>query len=152
MWREGLSASQIAAQLGGVSRNAVIGKVHRLGLSGRAPPSRPRPLVSAKPRVAAPRITAAVSAPKAAPAPKHLPADPATLLAMRPSATIHTLADHGCRWPIGEPEDAAFGYCGRRRGGHGPYCLDHTHVAFRNKGRGATKSAVDALVKRYGNH
>src|SRR5205085_4411379 len=36
LWSEGLSASQIAAELGGVTRNAVIGKVHRLGLSGRA--------------------------------------------------------------------------------------------------------------------
>jgi GcrA cell cycle regulator len=36
LWQEGLSASRIAAELGGVTRNAVIGKVHRLGLSGRA--------------------------------------------------------------------------------------------------------------------
>ncbi len=36
LWTEGLSASQIAAELGGITRNAVIGKVHRLGLSGRA--------------------------------------------------------------------------------------------------------------------
>src|SRR3954466_622786 len=36
LWEGGLSASQIAAALGGVTRNAVIGKVHRLGLSGRA--------------------------------------------------------------------------------------------------------------------
>src|ERR1700742_3151032 len=46
LWLEGLSASQIAKQLGGVTRNAVIGKVHRLGLSGRAapsPPARPAP-------------------------------------------------------------------------------------------------------------
>ena len=41
LWLEGLSASQIAKQLGGVTRNAVIGKVHRLGLSGRATPSQP---------------------------------------------------------------------------------------------------------------
>jgi GcrA cell cycle regulator len=41
LWSDGLSASQIAKQLGGVTRNAVIGKVHRLGLSGRAAPSRP---------------------------------------------------------------------------------------------------------------
>ena len=42
LWLEGLSASQIAKQLGGgVTRNAVIGKVHRLGLSGRAAPSQP---------------------------------------------------------------------------------------------------------------
>ena len=36
MWAEGNSASQIAKELGGVTRNAVIGKVHRLGLSNRA--------------------------------------------------------------------------------------------------------------------
>ena len=36
MWGEGQSASQIAKELGGVTRNAVIGKVHRLGLSNRA--------------------------------------------------------------------------------------------------------------------
>src|SRR4030081_1282650 len=45
LWTDGLSASQIAAQMGGVTRNAVIGKVHRLQLSGRARPtsSAPRP-------------------------------------------------------------------------------------------------------------
>ena len=41
LWEGGLSASQIAAELGNVTRNAVIGKVHRLGLSGRAAPSHP---------------------------------------------------------------------------------------------------------------
>ena len=40
LWADGLSASQIAGRLGGVTRNAVIGKVHRLGLSGRATSSR----------------------------------------------------------------------------------------------------------------
>src|SRR5260370_21503950 len=51
LWADGLSASQIAAELGGITRNAVIGKVHRLGLSGRAKspsstaprPRKPRP-------------------------------------------------------------------------------------------------------------
>ena len=46
LWADGLSASQIAAELGGITRNAVIGKVHRLGLSGRAKApssSAPRP-------------------------------------------------------------------------------------------------------------
>src|SRR6266436_7579726 len=36
LWAEGLSASHIATELGGITRNAVIGKVHRLGISGRA--------------------------------------------------------------------------------------------------------------------
>ena len=42
LWSEGLSASQIASRLGEVTRNAVIGKVHRLGLAGRATVSRPK--------------------------------------------------------------------------------------------------------------
>ena len=51
LWTDGLSASQIAAELGGITRNAVIGKVHRLGLSGRAKsPSSAAP----RPRKAAP--------------------------------------------------------------------------------------------------
>src|ERR1043165_2566889 len=50
LWTDGLSASQIAAELGGITRNAVIGKVHRLGLSGGAKsPS------SSGPRVRKPR-------------------------------------------------------------------------------------------------
>src|SRR5262245_65830850 len=48
LWADGLSASQIAGRLGGVTRNAVIGKVHRLGLSGRATTSR---MKSHRPRV-----------------------------------------------------------------------------------------------------
>ena len=43
LWADGLSASQIAAELGGITRNAVIGKVHRLGLSGRAKSPAPAP-------------------------------------------------------------------------------------------------------------
>ncbi len=48
-WRDGLDVSQIAKQLGGVTRNAVIGKVHRLGLSGRAMPSKTQRIVFKKP-------------------------------------------------------------------------------------------------------
>ncbi|WP_281409432.1 GcrA family cell cycle regulator, partial [Oharaeibacter diazotrophicus] len=58
LWAEGLSASQIAAELGSVTRNAVIGKVHRLGLSGRAKPqvqaARPAAAAAAAPRVKSP--------------------------------------------------------------------------------------------------
>ena len=52
LWADGLSASQIAGELGGVTRNAVIGKVHRLGLSGRA-----KPASSSAKRVKRPRST-----------------------------------------------------------------------------------------------
>src|SRR5665213_3612467 len=56
LWLDGHSASQIAKQLGGVTRNAVIGKVHRLGLSGRATPSSPP-----RPAFKAPRAPRPVS-------------------------------------------------------------------------------------------
>ena len=58
LWADGLSASQIAAQLGGVSRNAVIGKVHRLKLSGRAKSvssGAPKGKRSSAPRASSPR-------------------------------------------------------------------------------------------------
>jgi GcrA cell cycle regulator len=71
MWGEGQSASQIAKELGGVTRNAVIGKVHRLGLSNRSGGSS-APTAKAAPKEEAP---APKPAPKAAPAaPKPAPA------------------------------------------------------------------------------
>ena len=72
MWTDGKSASQIAKELGGVTRNAVIGKVHRLGLSNRAAPAKaetekPRAKPAAKSRPKKPAKTAAASQPKPAP-------------------------------------------------------------------------------------
>jgi GcrA cell cycle regulator len=77
MWGEGQSASQIAKELGGVTRNAVIGKVHRLGLSNRTsgaanPETKPKvaPKADPKPKVAPkPAEPAARSEPDAAPKP-----------------------------------------------------------------------------------
>src|SRR5204863_2873937 len=74
LWQDGLSASQIAKQLGGVTRNAVIGKVHRLGLSGRAAPSKPARTVFKAPRPARP--AAAPSAPRRIAEPTSLAAQP----------------------------------------------------------------------------
>ena len=70
MWGEGQSASQIAKELGGVTRNAVIGKVHRLGLSNRT--------TGAKSSAEAKEKTAAKAAPKPKPQPKTEPARPVT--------------------------------------------------------------------------
>ena len=69
MWGEGQSASQIAKELGGVTRNAVIGKVHRLGLSNRATGGGAKSEAKAKP---APKAEA-----KPKPTPKTEPARPA---------------------------------------------------------------------------
>jgi GcrA cell cycle regulator len=133
LWTEGLSASQIAKQLGGVTRNAVIGKVHRLGLAGRATPSRP----AKRPRpVARPRLVSASPGSPQRPRPQQAP-----YLALVPHleplkaedgsvTTVLTLSDNVCKWPIGDPTDATFAFCGRGAGQSGPYCADHASLAF----------------------
>ena len=158
LWAEGHSASQIAKQLGGVTRNAVIGKVHRLGLSGRATQSRPvkRPprLARPKPRFLADGTIAAAAAAPAVPAPP-LPV-PALVIervsAIKPlppllvdgtPATILTLRDTMCKWPIGDPADPKFAFCGRKSD-CGPYCAEHAQVAFQPaRKREARKSEYD---------
>lgn len=133
LWTEGLSASQIAKQLGGVTRNAVIGKVHRLGLAGRATPSRPakRPVRAARPRPlagpSAPRLrtpTASVLPVVSAPQLEPL------VLASGRTASVLTLNDRMCKFPIGDPTDADFAFCGREHGSAGPYCGDHARLAY----------------------
>ncbi|MGA2954050.1 MAG: GcrA family cell cycle regulator [Caulobacteraceae bacterium] len=131
LWLEGLSASQIAKQLGGVTRNAVIGKVHRLGLSGRAAPSQPTRTAFRAPRPARPSAPAVshrrAEAPRheVRPAPRPIPyiEEPGT-------ATVLTLGAHMCKWPIGDPASAEFTFCGRRAGDEGPYCIEHARVAY----------------------
>jgi GcrA cell cycle regulator len=157
LWAEGHSASQIAKQLGGVTRNAVIGKVHRLGLSGRATPSRPvkRPprLARPKPRFLADGTVAAVPAATAAPSAPvpSLAVERVTAIAPLPPlpladgtpATILTLRDTMCKWPIGDPADPKFAFCGRKAD-CGPYCTEHAQVAFQPaRKREARKSEYD---------
>jgi GcrA cell cycle regulator len=132
LWAEGLSASQIAKQLGGgVTRNAVIGKVHRLGLAGRATPSRPakRPVRVARPR---PIVTGTPMRPRPAPVQPHVQAAPPLEPMLRPDGkvvTVLTLNEGTCRWPIGDPSSADFAFCGRHPAG-GPYCSEHNRLAY----------------------
>jgi GcrA cell cycle regulator len=124
LWRDGQSASLIAKSLGGVTRNAVIGKIHRLGLSGRAAASRPdrvRVARASKPPVAAKRPRANIL-PVIVAAPVQTEG-PGTI------ATLTALGAHTCRWPIGDPKDQAFSFCGRLA--KGPYCPAHKAQAVR---------------------
>ncbi|KCZ48327.1 GcrA family cell cycle regulator [Hyphomonas pacifica] len=162
LWAEGHSASQIAKQLGGVTRNAVIGKVHRLGLSGRATPSRPvkRPprLARPKPRVmpdgsvkqAAPAPTTETMEPRTAP--ERAPADimaplPPLQQADGEPASILTLRDSMCKWPIGDPADPKFAFCGRKAD-CGPYCAEHAKVAFQPARKRDTRKGEYDYVRR----
>ena len=126
LWLDGLSASQIAKQLGGVTRNAVIGKVHRLGLSGRAAPSQPARPVFKAPR---PPRPAHVPAPRRVEAPQAQAPAPAFYVEEPGSATVLTLGAHMCKWPIGDPATDNFTFCGRRSG-EGPYCAEHARMAY----------------------
>ena len=120
LWQAGKSASECARALGECSRNAVIGKVHRLGLAGPAAPSRPTRGVRTggrRPRAQrnlrpSPRVFA-------------FPAQEAAGL-----ATIQTLSQGGCHWPIGDPNAPDFSFCGRHRC-RGAYCEAHARRAYR---------------------
>lgn len=131
LWREGLSASQVARQLGGVSRSAVIGKVHRLGISGRETPQRPRPLGARVPSAPKMRIALTAANTSIRPAQSMPPRRPAPICFVGgPTATLVTLEAHSCRWPYGDPGDDGFGFCGRERG-DGAYCEGHVAISRR---------------------
>ena len=130
LWAEGHSAAQVAKELGGVSRNAVIGKVHRLGLPQRASPSRPakRPVRAARPRVVAgTQINRPRQAPTepAAPLPK---LDPLLMEDGKP-ANVLTLRENMCKFPIGDPAEPGFAFCGRNTCAS-TYCADHARVVY----------------------
>lgn len=141
LWGEGLSASQIAGRIGGVTRNAVIGKVHRLGLSGRATTSR---LKSHRPRArmaanAAKRPQKSRFATVGNPALRALyqpDAEPFVQaveeieIPLAERKTIQTLVDCSCRWSIGDPQLADFHFCGKTKVAGLPYCEFHARRAF----------------------
>ncbi len=140
LWADGHSASAIATKLGEVTRNAVIGKVHRLGLAGRKcgarkldssrpasffPPRRParqsRRRSRTIPAASSPRAVTATTQllPEPCPTPEH-------------AATVLTLTAFTCRWPEGDPKREGFHFCGRTKGSaSGPYCEHHAAIAFR---------------------
>jgi len=139
LWADGLSASQIAGELGGITRNAVIGKVHRLGLSGRAKaPS------SSVPRQRKPRAPSMFRAPRPMmrgnTALAHAPAydydaepEPELIENIIPigqRCTLLELDQEKCHWPIGDPGQPDFFFCGGKTTTGTPYCGYHGRVAY----------------------
>ncbi len=156
LWNEGHTASQIAEQFGDITRNAVIGKVHRLGLSGRAAASRFRAArIRVRSRVQhvsgvaaggfATHGNAALKADASAlPAPWAAPARRPDLRPVpKPDAEAETgpvvglldLAENMCRWPVGHPDQPGFGFCGCKKTGPGPYCERHAALAYQQTSR-----------------
>ena len=140
LWTDGLSASQIANKMGGLSRNAVIGKVHRLGLSGRATPTQ----VSMA-RVGSGRDYRGADGRqhgrggrRGLPKDFDMMAEPALTPEQR--ASVLHLTEHRCKWPIGDPGTTAFHFCGARSKTGSPYCSTHAAQAYQPLERRRRKS------------
>ncbi|MGB8819225.1 MAG: GcrA family cell cycle regulator [Rhizobiaceae bacterium] len=155
LWTEGLSASQIAAQMGGVSRNAVIGKVHRLKLSGRGKQTSTQPRAK-KPVSSGTTTRSATSGPRssgsssrvsshthsvgsaALKADYDIHAVSATVLEFVPALVapepkrikLVELSERTCKWPLGDPMAQDFAFCGHESGDAGPYCQFHAKLAY----------------------
>jgi len=142
LWADGLSASQIASELGSVTRNAVIGKVHRLGLSGRAKnpssaASRPR-----KPRSTTQMLRVSRSSVRGNTALAHAyeyDFDPEpelieNIIPIGQRRNLLELTEATCRWPIGDPGTPEFFFCGGNTLPGLPYCHYHSRIAYQPPG------------------
>lgn len=145
LWEEGLSTAEIGRRLE-VSKNAVVGKAHRLELPARPSPIRRDGSGGGAPRRSTPRrvagptlpplsstglITASgpaivANAPPLAPKPTPVP-PPARVQppAPRPYGRVVT-----CCWPIGEPGTRSFRFCDAESVPAKPYCADHAQLAY----------------------
>ena len=147
LWCDGLSASHIAARLGGTTRNAVIGKIHRMGLSNhfarRVNPCKPGPRpASTSHRPKRPRKAVTSSAQQADLAARQgfieaVRAAPDLVIPPAERKTLHILNASGrlcanddfthkhCHWPFGDPGHADFHYCGKDAKPGLSYCEFH---------------------------
>ena len=129
LWSKGHTASQIAEKLGDTTRNAVIGKAHRLNLEARAP--------SKQSSINKSRENKQVS--RRSPAPMSRKARFQSILldknfeAENPKS-LEELTEDTCKWPIGHPNEEKFYFCGRKPEGEFPYCKLHILYAFQPKG------------------
>lgn len=156
LWADGLSAAQIANKMGGVTRNAVIGKVHRLGLSGRATPAKPQrgcatngaakiPSVGKTPKSVVDAVKPVIPEPEViAPV---VSADGAGM-------NVATIKNNMCKWPIGDPAKDDFQFCGQNTLSGKSYCAHHARIAFQPPQRRAerptarTQAAIAAQKRR----
>jgi GcrA cell cycle regulator len=129
----GLTCSEIAAEIG-VTRNAVIGKISRLGLStGRSRGAIPGRMRAARTRAPArpsrmARVLRAVAA--VAPAELIVVTEAPPIESARRCPLLDLAADE-CRWPLGDPGKADFGFCGNDAIAGFSYCAGHLRMAYR---------------------
>ena len=129
LWSKGHTASQIADLLGDTTRNAVIGKAHRLNLEARAP-SKSTPSSNKQENRQARKSSQVISRKSKFQSillDKNFEAENPTVL--------EDLTDSTCKWPIGHPDEENFYFCGRTPEGEFPYCKLHVLYAFQPKGQ-----------------
>ncbi len=136
LWSEGKTAAEIASALGGVTRNAVIGKAHRLKLSNRV-----SPIQQNKKPVAPPPSAPSKVERKSAPVP----------IATNNDGTgikLTELESQMCRWPYGDPRDDDFGFCGAEKMNGVPYCEEHAKMAYQAASRNRILKAKEFEEKQ----
>jgi len=127
----GLSCSQIADEIG-VTRNAVIGKIHRLGIGPGRPAARPtrQSDPGAPPHhLSQRRLLRAVYGQASRVA--ETPEDPPALVESPHPCSLFELTQNRCRWPINDPGNVDFGFCGNDSIAGFSYCTGHTRMAYR---------------------
>lgn len=147
LWEAGQSASQIGKSLG-MSKNAVIGKAHRLKLPARPSPIRaasastrpamrntPRPVQRQRPPGSGKARPHLESVTPVAPAPRQAPPR------IAPRQVRRRADGRGCLWPIGDPGDADFHFCGGESVPGKPYCDTHCAKAYIVKNRQGSEAA-----------
>jgi GcrA cell cycle regulator len=136
LWAEGHSTAEIGRRMG-ISKNAVVGKAHRLSLPARPSPIRrdaePRP--APVPRAPRPMPVARQAPPlmlraaPVAPAPAVAASPVAPIVRAFPAARPR-FGSRSCCWPIGEPGTAGFRFCGGDPMAGKPYCTEHAALAY----------------------
>lgn len=158
MWKEGKSAADIAKTLGkGVTRNAVIGKAHRMGLSGRPSPIKKPSPPPARKETGKKEIAAKPAAKKAVIAPLAAAKNPALareaeelkkiekeVVPLGGGVPLIDLTERMCKWPIGDPREPDFTFCGRAIRPGTPYCPAHAAMAYQSSSRGRSAAAAHA--------
>ena len=132
LWSKGHTASQIAEALGETTRNAVIGKAHRLNLEARAPSksSSSSGTSSGQNRIQ--------RRPSQQPLTRKQKFQSILLdknFEPENPKSLEDLTDKTCKWPIGHPNEESFYFCGRKPEGEFPYCKLHVLYAFQPKGQ-----------------
>ncbi len=123
LWAEGHSTAEIGRRMG-ISKNAVVGKAHRLGLEARPSPIR-REETSEAHTAAAPRRVLGPTLPPLAAAPGEASAPRVVVANAAPVPRTHS-----CCWPLGEPGTAGFHFCGAAALPGKPYCAEHAAIAY----------------------